>query len=392
LAYLAEEADKDCCNKVTGQKRNLSIIQREDVPSKGVPLRRLKSLYAALVMLAFQVFPGVAAEDKLSITISRPINGYMSLFLGNGRYVYLDGIIDRQAPSRLENFLKSNEIQYNSSVVLNSAGGNLISGIEIGRIIRKYGLSTVVGVKDAQPEYDSIKSGICMSACTAAFLGGKFRTLGGGSKFGVHRFAFQARGDGDADAAQMLSAIVTKYMKEMDIDVELFRLWTLAGSTEILELDSGQLENLNVVNNGFERPKWTIEGNNNLIYLKGERDTIYGINKFIIYCTPASVPLLHIIFDPQGRADEVMQHKQNDLIIDSEHIKVTAVKKEITNGWFNAIYRLNNKLIRAISLAKSVGMIVRPTSEAPNFLGFNHLPVSGGEQKIRSYLSGCRAN
>jgi hypothetical protein len=334
-------------------------------------------------------FEATAADGDLSISLSKPLKGYMAEIMGNGRYVYLEGEIDAQAGQRLENFLKKNDVPYTSTIVLNSPGGSLGAGMDLGRVIRKYGLSTTVGRKEPHPAYDGVTAGACMSSCTLAYLGGTFRYLPAQSRFGVHRFYATKPSDLTADTAQMLSAFIVTYMKEMDIDVELYRLSTLAGGDEIYDVPPATLERLGVVNKGFERPKWTIEGNNDLVYLKGERNTAFGVNKFIIYCG-SSQPFLHVIFDPQGRTEEVMGLNQHDLVIDGQNIPVTPTVKDIKNGWYNGVYNLSPRLLAAIAKAQTVGMMLRPTSQAPIFLGFDKLPLAGGEQKVRSYLSTCR--
>lgn len=346
------------------------------------------------ILIATFCLPAVCTsqtrDDKLSISISKKVSGLAGWVLGDSRYVYLEGEIDSQAGKRLEAFITENNLSYTSSVVLNSPGGSLLGGIEIGRVIRKFGLKTTVGKRASKSDYDDVTAGECMSACTLAYLGGKFRLMPEASKFGVHRFYWTKKGADDADVAQMLAGLVTSYMKDMDVDVELFRLSTLKGGDEILEIDRMALERLNVVNNGFERPRWSIEGANNLVYLKGERDTIYGINKFIIYCAAAASPILHVIFDPQGREDEVMHLNKHDLVIDGRNIPIAPHSREIKNGWFNGIYPLNARQTSSIVQAKSVGMILRHAGESPIFLGFDHLPLQGGEQKVSSFLASCQ--
>lgn len=329
-----------------------------------------------------------AADGSLEISLSKPLKGYMADILGSGRYVYLDGEIDAQAGKRLEAFLIKNNVPYTSTVVLNSPGGSLGAGMELGRVIRKLGLSTTVGRKEARPTYDSVAAGMCMSSCTLAYLGGTFRFLPDASRFGVHRFYATKPSELSADTAQMISAFIVTYMKEMDIDVELYRLSTLAGGDDIYDVPHATLEKIDVVNKGFERPKWSIEGNDNLIYLKGERNTTFGINKFIIYCGAAH-PMLHVIFDPQGRTEEVMQLSQHDLVIDGRNIPVAPAVKDIKNGWYNGVYSLSSSQLAAIASAHTVGMMLRPSAQAPIFLGFDKLPLTGGEQKVRSYLSTC---
>ena len=121
-----------------------------------------------------------------------------------------------------------------------------------------------------------------MSAAALAFLGGEFRFVSGKSKFGVHRFALNDASPRAADDAQVLAASVVEYIRSMDVDVELFSLASDFPSDDIFEVPSDTMKRLNVVNNGIKVAKWTIESYDGMLYLKGERDTIYGIQKFML--------------------------------------------------------------------------------------------------------------
>lgn len=72
-----------------------------------------------------------------------------------------------------------------SEVWLNSPGGDADEGMDMGRVLRHYGLAT------------RIPSGnMCGSACSYAFLGGPFRAVERGADYGVHMFHAPA-GAGD---------------------------------------------------------------------------------------------------------------------------------------------------------------------------------------------------
>jgi hypothetical protein len=71
----------------------------------------------------------------------------------------------------------------NAVVVLNSNGGSLVAGIEIGKAIRLKGFTTLVP-SDAQ----------CASACASAWLGGRVRAMSDGAKIGFHAASFKENG------------------------------------------------------------------------------------------------------------------------------------------------------------------------------------------------------
>lgn len=114
-----------------------------------------------------------------------------------------------------------------ATLSLDSKGGALEEGMRVGRLLRQFGVSTIV------------RNGKrCLSSCAIAFLGGATRGTAGpvadrqleiGGRLGFH--AFYAPRDGDArDAAtsrargvtegRATSAIVVAYVLEMGLDPE----------------------------------------------------------------------------------------------------------------------------------------------------------------------------
>jgi hypothetical protein len=312
---------------------------------------------------------------------------------GNSWFLFLDGVIDSEAPKRFEQYITQNDIPDRSIVYLNSPGGSLIAGLELGRLFRKYGLSTDVGQKSptSNKRFD-IAAGGCYSACAYAFLGGQFRYLTNGSHYGVHQFRSTGQepaGEGDT---QIASAEIKEYVRSMDVDPELFGLSVSAGPDGMFEIDKPTLERLNVVNNGRTRPIWSIQGAAGNLYLKGERITEEsGINKFIIYCNNRQT-ILHAIFETLGRDSELMDMSAHSLLIDNQVYPLNAVSKQIQNGFFNVEYKLSMKEISALRRAENVGVSIRFSSEAPIFFGFEGMPVGDGRQKLIGMLNQCANN
>lgn len=352
----------------------------------------MKVQFLIALALIFQVMtsPISRAEDKLSITYAETPKE-LRFFAGNGWTIFLDGVIDPEAGKRFSKFMAENDVPPSSMVVLNSPGGNLLAGLEIGRAIRRAELTTNVGAKTAPKEFGSVsyEKGICFSACAFALLGGKFRYVSTSARYGVHRFYSSQKTANESDVAQIMSAAITSYLVEMGVSTKLFSLATQAGKNDIYELRREELNELLVTNNGFTKAVWTIEGRQGLLYLKGERETIYGINKYIVACIPQSGVALHIIFDPQGRNDEAMSHKAHSLVIDLKDEPIRPVSTKIQNGWFNGSYMLNRQQVSRLMRAKSTGVMLRASYQSPMFLGFNALEMDGAHEKLGSIVARC---
>ena len=102
---------------------------------------------------------------------------------------------------------------------------------------------TNVGTPDSKPA-------LCASACTLAFLGGRFRFIDEKSIYAVHRFYFPENTADTGDVAQILSSAIVQFMRDMGVDPKLFTLSTGAGKSEVVIPTRQQLIDFNVVNNG----------------------------------------------------------------------------------------------------------------------------------------------
>ncbi|WP_316237042.1 hypothetical protein [Bradyrhizobium sp. SZCCHNR1015] len=324
---------------------------------------------------------------------ARPPNPALAFVLGTTWTIFASGPIDGDAATRLRAMLKEKNVPLRSTIYLDSPGGNLLAGMELGRVIRDYELRADVG--QVRPDTDlgqAVGPGVCFSACTLAYLGGTFRFLMTGSRYGVHRFYFGSPTPDASDLAQMASAAIIQYLRDMDVDTRLFTASTRAGEHEIFELSRSELIELNVVNNGVTRPRWTIESNRAGMYVRGERDTTFGINKFMLICDAKKI-VLYIIFDPQNREKEVLNFTADYLYINGANTRIdqARIERKVVNGWINAFYMLSRQQVEAIARAETVGVAMLPTPSSPIFLGFDAMPVGrDGNEKIQGFVAACR--
>jgi hypothetical protein len=211
----------------------------------------------------------VAGADDTMVFRTEPPDPRFVFATGTAWNVYAEGVIDQDAPKRAEQLIEQLHIPPNSTVYLNSPGGNLYAGMELGRVFRKSWFNTNVG-KQAGPWSPS--GGECLSACTLTFLGGRFRFLGSDSIYGVHRFSADASLPYALDVGQVGSAAILQYIREMGADPELLNEISRAGSDEINVLPKARLKELSVVNDGQGKTTWTVESKGNpvpMLYLKG---------------------------------------------------------------------------------------------------------------------------
>lgn len=178
-------------------------------------------------------------------------------------WISAEGRITERTPDDFTAFLKqwNSDLQGHGEVVyLNSPGGNLVAGMQLGELFRKGKFATTVGATipmAADPTRASeTKPGLCMSACAYAFLGGINRTAKP-NELGFHQFYTPPAADAalttphtgdESSAAQMLVGLVAIYLKEMDIDPEVLFLASSTSSTEIYLPDAPTMARLRITN------------------------------------------------------------------------------------------------------------------------------------------------
>jgi hypothetical protein len=313
---------------------------------------------------------------------------------GNAWTIFADGDIDNTSAASLTELIEKNHIPFNSMIYFNSSGGSLFGGMGLGQVVRKNGLFTGVGKRGPMETTGQFRSyevlpGECYSACTLAYIGGVFRWMDPKSVYGVHRFY----GDSslNADNAQVASSVIIQYTRDMGVDAALFSEMTKAGRDDVNILPHSRLEALNVINNGREKTKWSIESRGEGLYLKGERNTSNGINKFILLCVKGSL-VLYVIFDPVGRGNEVLGLGAQSLMIDEKPVPIGHLRQgnaTLLNGWVNSYYALTPDLVDKIKSAKTVGIAFQAAYGAPMFMGFGYMEIADGRQKVAGFISTC---
>ena len=300
--------------------------------------------------------------------------------------VYLSGEIDGSAPEQLERLVNEHSVPWGSDLYIHSGGGSAASGMALGRVIRKYGLTTHVGRQGRQTTYlQETDDGYCMSAAALAFLGGVWRYVDGKSRYGVHQFT----GLASEHEAQKLSAEIVDYVGSMGVSTALFTYSAETAADDILELPHETLRRLNVANHGHDPVEWSVESIDVGVYLRGQRDTVLGVQKFILFFPPGLPVVMHAIFQGGQNAETIMGMQTERLAIDDEYISLSArrIRRVNDNTWINGIYELSNDIVEKLKTAKSVGYLLQFSDGAPTFCGFYGFSFEGGAARLSGLLA-----
>ena len=142
--------------------------------------------------------------------------------------LFLTGDIKRADVAALEKIIPQHR-----AILLNSAGGDLVAAMELGRILRKHGILAIIS-----PDH------VCASACVFVLAGSSNRAVGG--KVGIHR-PYRLRDDATTSEEQKATYIslgneVKNYLNEMNISPALYDDMIRISSGSIKFLSEQDLE------------------------------------------------------------------------------------------------------------------------------------------------------
>lgn len=123
-----------------------------------------------------------------------------------------------------------------NTVWLVSNGGDIDAAMEVGRLLRKLGISTAVDKGDQ-----------CMSACVFAFMGGERRGVSG--KLGIHRPYFPHTLDLPDRQAQFrhMEKVLKDYVEELDFPTSLYEAVMLVPPESIKILSAMEMKRFYLV-------------------------------------------------------------------------------------------------------------------------------------------------
>lgn len=323
------------------------------------------------------------AESLSTVTIVIP-ERFIAVTTGETAKIFIDGPISQETVSQLAAEVKKKKISA-GMVYLNSPGGSLLAGIELGKAIRRGGFDTNVGRR--QNVGALAKDGGCYSACVFAYIGGGYRYASGNSQIGVHRFSTSAPATTDLDMAQILSAAITSHLNAMGVDVALFERMVQAPSDGIIVLTKAEQKNMRVVNNGVLPTTWALVNTQGIIYLKGEQQTDLGLGKFIFNCVDGVV-YGAAFYEGGSNADTIAATQRYSLRINSQFLPIVLHRPvQLKNGYVSAYFPLSKNQLRDIVSAQEVGFAFHP----PNpdlFFGFT-VSLVDGRSKIVDFAKFC---
>lgn len=335
-------------------------------------------LTLSLLAIACAPPPAVAAPELSVTVVPRSPSGLSR----DATLVQLDGEIDPGAPDRLSRALEGTEGRI--AVWLNSPGGNLFAGMQIGRVIRGHGAAT--HIIDAR----TLRAGECYSACAMAFLGGVYRFNDNGARYGVHRASFPTRTAGGADLGRELSAAVGAYIREMGIDGRLLTLWEKAAPDEIYVLSQKEAEDLGIANNGRKPPEWRIATSPSGRLLQGRQESLDGTGVLLLSCDKRETTL-GSVYEAAGAAETAPGGDWSHVVTFDRHEEISAspLSASYKDGLISSRFTLPPSLVRRAMSATQIGhRMTGPGNRGPS-IGYGVDIDARSRSTVRAFLRDC---
>ena len=339
---------------------------------------------AALLIIGYGYCHAVTASEPTiqAVTFKHP----------DGRLapaeIYIDGEITPSLPRQLVSALSTNSID-RGTIYLNSVGGDLQAGLELGEFIRKAGFNTAIGRRGES--YGKANPGACQSACLMTYAGGVYRFADSKTFFGIHRAYATSVGAQDLALGQILSAAITGYLIRMGVSPALFEKMVNAGAKP-QKLSVDEAVGLNLVNNGVLPVKWEILGKGGKVYLQGERRTWNGNGVIQVSCSRSEGMSLSAQYDAEQNTRKIMaEAKHLSLRIDGRFIGLSQSSMirptTVIDGYLTTQFRVTKGLALELGRATNIGFAWLPV-ETSIFYGFD-LPVSQSRDLVYSFINHC---
>jgi hypothetical protein len=346
--------------------------------------RRLRAFTATL--LAVALAPTWAAPDA-PMTIHVESRTVADNIIEAPTTLYMEGVIEEATPHMLRSVLKGLNAQW-ITVFFNSPGGNMLAGMEIGRILRKEQATVYIG---ARGEGRTPKRGVCLSACSLAFLGGAFRYAAPDSIYGVHR-AFRSSGAtaADLDVGQVIAAASSTYMREMGVDPGLLDLTVKAGKNGMYVLSRDELKALRVVNDGRKEPTWTIEVVDQGTYLKGSQETVWGTGNIRFMCIGSKLQMISDYTAGDKAASIAKGRWVHSMFLDNDTLPLpTPAQLWAEGGSIRAFIVIAPEHMRGLQTASKVGHAMQVNRDAPTFVGYTVDIDEASKKRVSTFSRNC---
>ncbi|WP_374633617.1 hypothetical protein [Ferrovibrio sp.] len=146
---------------------------------------------------------------------------------------------------------------------------------------------------------------------------------------------------------------------------------------------------LKVVNNGILETRWSIESIPEDLYLRGQQETIRGMEKIIFGCNNGTIHMMGIFTG----ANETLGARAASLTIDREQVRLEPRQvgvPQLLSGMENVTITLDEPILAKVGRAKSLGIMPQFSYDAPTFVGIRELDFRTGAPLLPGFIKSCQ--
>ena len=193
----------------------------------------------------------------------------------------------------------------------------------------------------------------------------------------------------NVEKSQELSVGIAEYLQRMGVSLEFLSISASIASDNLMELSEQDLRKYNVVTGGQSDVVWTTQNSNGAIYVRGERDSIYGHHKVMLCFHPEIKFHFRGIIEAQGRSDELTKFRVVEIVVDGERLRIDVsdrIARLAINGYVNVIAELTKSEAEALAHSSSFGVQIRYSIDSPIFLGISAMDTGPGRDQLINFF------
>jgi hypothetical protein len=198
----------------------------------------------AFIWLALAI-PASAADPEMTFRLATLEDGKCGARCP--QMIVAEGVIEEHTPEAFIEFAKAATVgaKLSGVILINSLGGRIVASMQLGEAFRKLNVAVVVASYEQVGGRSGPASGLCMSACVYAMMGGVKRIVPPESQVGIHRMS--TKGYDESQSGQTSGATVfyadgamvaalAHYAAQMGVNPALIRTAETISPDEILIL------------------------------------------------------------------------------------------------------------------------------------------------------------
>lgn len=159
--------------------------------------------------------------------------------------ILAQGTITEDTPKLFEQIITDKP---NTEIFLDSVGGSMVGGTELGKLFNKHKVDVYVAPTVTYYTFlgdKTVSNMKCYSACAYAFLGGQNRLVEDDGLYGIHSHQSVTSENSRLDN-QLINKFLLNYLKEINITAQYLEIANSINSNDIKILTQDELKQLEI--------------------------------------------------------------------------------------------------------------------------------------------------